>query len=114
MSQVKISAVIIARNEEHIIRLCLETVRWADEIVVVDNFSTDMTQAISREFTDKGIVGGRQQFFPYTRRGLAEEQSQPSGAGDALRGYDLPLRVTAVNNTLRRNLNHQLINGLVL
>ena len=57
--------------------------------------------------------GGRQQFFSYTRRGLAEEQSQPR-AGEALRGYDLPLRVTAVKNTLRRNLNHQLINRLVL
>jgi len=53
MNPRKISAVIVARNEEHNIRLCLETVRWADEIVVVDNFSTDRTQAISREFTDK-------------------------------------------------------------
>jgi len=53
MNPRKISAVIVARNEEHNIRVCLETVRWADEIVVVDNFSTDMTQAISREFTDK-------------------------------------------------------------
>ena len=53
MNSRKISAVIVARNEEHNIRVCLETVRWADEIVVVDNFSTDRTQAISREFTDK-------------------------------------------------------------
>ena len=49
----KISAVIVAHNEERNIRACLETVRWADEIVVVDSFSTDATQQIVREFTDK-------------------------------------------------------------
>ena len=53
MNPRKISAVIVAHNEERNIRACLETVRWADEIVAVDNFSTDATQQIVREFTDK-------------------------------------------------------------
>ncbi len=48
-----ISAVILARNEEHNIRYCLETLRWCDEIVVVDMDSTDKTSVIAREFTDK-------------------------------------------------------------
>jgi len=48
-----ISAVILARNEEHNIRYCLETVRWCDEIVVIDMESTDKTAEIAREFTDK-------------------------------------------------------------
>jgi glycosyltransferase involved in cell wall biosynthesis len=50
---VSISAVILARNEERNIRYCLETVRWCDEIVVVDMDSSDKTAEIAREFTDK-------------------------------------------------------------
>ena len=49
----KISAVILARNEEQNIRNCLETVRWCDEIVVVDMQSSDGTVGIAREYTDR-------------------------------------------------------------
>ena len=52
-SQHKVSAVVIAYNDEPNIRACLETLKWADEIVVVDSYSTDATETISREFTDK-------------------------------------------------------------
>ncbi len=49
----KVSALVIAYNDEPNMRACLETLTWADEIVVVDSHSTDATEAISREFTDK-------------------------------------------------------------
>jgi glycosyltransferase involved in cell wall biosynthesis len=52
-SQPKVSAVVIAYNDEPNIRACLETLKWADEIVVVDSYSTDATEKISREFTDR-------------------------------------------------------------
>lgn len=48
-----LSAVIITKNEEANIRECLESVKWADEIVVVDSASRDATEAICREYTDK-------------------------------------------------------------
>ena len=38
------------------IRDCLESLIWADEILVVDAFSTDETVAIAREFTDRVIL----------------------------------------------------------
>ena len=47
----KISACITAGNEEKNIRRCLESVKWADEIIVVDSFSTDRTAEICREYT---------------------------------------------------------------
>lgn len=50
-----ISIAIITYNEEKNIRSALESVKWADEIVVVDSFSTDRTQEICREYTDKVI-----------------------------------------------------------
>jgi glycosyltransferase involved in cell wall biosynthesis len=49
----KISACITAGNEEEQIRRCLKSVEWADEIVVVDSFSTDRTVEICKEFTDR-------------------------------------------------------------
>ena len=49
----KLSAYIITYNEEERIRDCLESVKWADEIVVLDSFSTDRTVEICREYTDK-------------------------------------------------------------
>jgi len=49
----RISVCIIAGNEEHNIRRCLESALWADEIVVVDSFSTDRTVDICREYTER-------------------------------------------------------------
>lgn len=44
-----LSAIIITKNVEQTIRRCLESVAWADEIVVVDSGSTDRTLDICRE-----------------------------------------------------------------
>ena len=49
----KISAYVIAYNDEPNMRACLESLAWADELIVVDSFSTDATSTIAREFTDK-------------------------------------------------------------
>ncbi len=50
-----VSATIITFNEEDNIERCLDSVSWADEIVVVDSFSTDNTVALCRRYTDKII-----------------------------------------------------------
>ncbi|KKR15008.1 MAG: Beta-1,4-glucosyltransferase [Candidatus Levybacteria bacterium GW2011_GWA1_39_32] len=44
----KISAVISAFNEEENIKRCLGSLKFADEIVVVDNESTDFLKKIIR------------------------------------------------------------------
>lgn len=49
----KLSVTIITLNEEHNIRDALESIKWADEIVVVDSGSRDKTVEICREYTDK-------------------------------------------------------------
>ena len=51
--QEKISVCITAGNEEKNIRRCLESVTWADEIIVVNSFSTDRTNAICKEYTSR-------------------------------------------------------------
>jgi glycosyltransferase involved in cell wall biosynthesis len=52
-SRIKLSVIIPSYNEENNIRECLESVTWADEILVVDSFSTDKTLEIAREYTDR-------------------------------------------------------------
>jgi len=49
----KISAVLIVRNEEKNIERCLKSIYWVDEIVIVDQSSTDKTLEIARKYTDK-------------------------------------------------------------
>ena len=50
---IRLSVCIITGNEEENIRRCLASVSFADEIVIVDSFSTDRTLEIAREFTDR-------------------------------------------------------------
>jgi (heptosyl)LPS beta-1,4-glucosyltransferase len=52
----KVSAVVITRNEEQRLSEALESVRWADEILVVDAHSTDATVAIARTYTSRVVV----------------------------------------------------------
>jgi (heptosyl)LPS beta-1,4-glucosyltransferase len=49
----KLSVTIITKNEEKNIERCLNSVKWADEIVVLDTNSSDRTVEICRQFTDK-------------------------------------------------------------
>ena len=50
-----ISLVVIAYNDEPNMRGCLESVTWADEIIVVDSHSTDATEQISLDLPTRCI-----------------------------------------------------------
>jgi glycosyltransferase involved in cell wall biosynthesis len=52
----KLSAVLITRNEEARLPAALESVRFADELIVVDAQSTDGTQDVARRYTDRVVV----------------------------------------------------------
>lgn len=49
----KISFTLIAHNEEQNIKNCLESIKWADEIIVIDCDSTDKTVQIAKKYTNK-------------------------------------------------------------
>ena len=53
MEDVKLSVVVLTKNEEACIAECLESVKWADEIIVVDDESTDKTLEIVKKFNAK-------------------------------------------------------------
>lgn len=48
-SKPNVSAIIITRNAESTMQRCLDSVAWADEIVVVDSGSTDRTEEICKK-----------------------------------------------------------------
>ena len=51
-----LSVVLMTKNEEQRLATCLDRVAgWADEIVIIDDLSTDRTVEIARRYTDKII-----------------------------------------------------------
>ena len=56
MNKMPLSVIIITKNEQDNIEDCLESVKWAEEIIIVDSGSTDQTEAICRKFTDNFYV----------------------------------------------------------
>ena len=65
-----ISVIIITKNEELNIRDCLESVKWADEIIVIDSGSSDATVEICKEYTSKVYVTDWPGFGPQKNRAL--------------------------------------------
>ena len=74
-----ISVVIITKNEERRIRRCLDSLKgWVDEIIIVDDESSDATAAIARgEYSAKVIIHSLQDAFDRQRNLGMEASSQP-------------------------------------
>lgn len=51
-----ISAVVLAKNEEKQIKQCLESLSWCDEIIVIDDNSTDKTEEIAKKMGAKVYI----------------------------------------------------------
>ncbi|MEO1617958.1 MAG: glycosyltransferase family 2 protein [Planctomycetota bacterium] len=49
MNQVPLSVVVLSKNEEHNLPRCLDSLQWADEVVVIDDESVDRSVEISLE-----------------------------------------------------------------
>src|SRR6266705_244111 len=51
-----IAAVVITKNEERNISECLESLKWVDELIVVDAESSDRTVELAKAYTPKVFV----------------------------------------------------------
>jgi len=71
-----ISAAIMVKNSEKDIGDCLDTLRWVDEIVILDGYSTDRTLDICRKYTDK-IYQRKPASFPQDRQFILDLVSEP-------------------------------------
>ncbi|CAB1078814.1 6-phosphofructokinase (EC [Olavius algarvensis Delta 1 endosymbiont] len=85
----KISIVIATKNEEKMIKDCLESVLWADEIVIVDDESEDRTVEICKEYTSKIVSNESKGNFHYNKNLGIEEST-----GDWILSLDADERIT--------------------
>lgn len=66
-----LSVVVISKNEAAVIARCLESVAWADEIIVLDGASSDGTPDIARRLKAKvEVTGDWQGFGPQKNRAV--------------------------------------------
>ena len=49
MSKISCSIIIHTKNEESQLQECLETLKWSDDIVIYDSYSTDKTEEIAHK-----------------------------------------------------------------
>lgn len=67
----RLSALVVARNEEAQLHDCLGGLGFADEIVVVLDRCEDRSAAIARDFTDRVIEGAWEREGPRRNAGIA-------------------------------------------
>lgn len=71
-----LSVIVIAKNEEERLKRCLESVLFADEIIVLDSGSTDKTIEVARHFTNKVYQTDWQGYGVQKQRALAYANGQ--------------------------------------
>lgn len=71
-----ISVVIISKNEQDRIKMCLESVKWADEILVLDNGSEDKTVEIAKKYTDKIVEFRNEDYATFRNKGFEETSGE--------------------------------------
>jgi len=83
-----LTVIVPTYNEEATLRECLESVRFADEVVVVDSFSTDRTLTIARE------LGARVLQHEYVYSARQKNWAIPQAAHEWILLVDSDERVT--------------------
>src|SRR5260370_36358411 len=124
MPDARISVLILAKNEAENLPSCLNTVRWANEvIVVVDRASRDQTQAIAQRGADLVAIRTFDDFSRQRNAALelasgewifaidADERASPELAAEIRRvtadpklphsGYHVPIRSVILGRPFR-------------
>ncbi|MDL0433334.1 O-antigen ligase family protein [Marinobacter sp. TBZ242] len=98
--KVKVSATIIAKDEEHHIADCLKSARLvADEIIVLDSGSSDRTAEIAKEYADVVEVTDWPGF------GVQKQRALEKATGEWVLSLDADERITP---ELAKEINHHL------
>ena len=71
-----LSIVIVSKNEEGRIKACLESVKWADEIIILDNGSKDQTLEIAGKYTDKIFKFNDEDFASIRNKGMEKAKEE--------------------------------------
>lgn len=93
-----LSVIVITKNEERNIRACLESVNWADEILVVDAGSSDSTVQLAKVFTQKVYIR------PWEGYGAARNFALSQATSDWILWLDADERVSLTLKDEIRNV----------
>ena len=85
-----LTVITLTLNEEHNIVPCLESVRWADELLVIDAGSSDETVELARTFTDRVYT------ITWEGYGAARNFGLAQATGEWILWLDADERVTPV------------------
>lgn len=96
-----ISVIVIAKNEQDMIQICLESVKWADEVIVALNDSIDNTENIAKKYTSNIIKVSGQDFSNLRNQALKQ------AVGEWVLYVDADERVT---NSLKEEIK-EVVNG---
>lgn len=86
----EISFAIATFNEEDDIKDCLESIKWADEIVIFDEKSTDKTVQIAKKYTSKVFLVDHDPMFHRTKQKAIDKCK-----GDWIMQIDADERISA-------------------
>lgn len=101
-----ISICLVTKNEEHNIVDCLNSVAWANEIIVIDSQSTDNTVELCKRFTDKVLIS------PWLGCGPQKKQVFSMATSDWVLMLDADERVTPqLAREIQNVLKHSEYNG---
>jgi len=97
---IKLSVIIVAKNEEKKIGDCLKSVEWVDEIIVVDSGSTDKTIEVAQKYNARIIRYNKGCYSDWRNAGLNNAQ------GEWILYVDADERITSdlkdeIKNTIR-------------
>ena len=56
LEQIPLSVIVLAKNEATFIERCIQSVAWADEVLVIDSESTDPTRELARSMGARVVV----------------------------------------------------------
>lgn len=76
MNSPTISAVILTKNEERNLPLCLKHLKWIDDLIVVDSGSTDSTLDIAKKFGARIFVNIPKKFYIADQRNWALDNTE--------------------------------------
>jgi len=94
---IKLSVIVITKNEATHIAQCLESVKWADEIIVLDSGSSDETVEICKNFTPHVFETDWQGF------GIQKQRALNKATGDWVLSVDADEIITP---ELRAEIEH--------
>lgn len=89
MGQARLSVIIITKNEALNIEACLDSLTWADEIIIVDSGSTDQTVELSKKYTSMITVTP-----DWPGYGIQKQRALDQATGDWVLSLDADERVS--------------------